>query len=64
MSTQTPRAADTAQAPLNPGDEAPPGTPGSGADVCPACHGSGKVNAQPCQTCGGTGQITRAIGGG
>ncbi len=49
---------------LNPGDEAAPGTEGTGEDVCPDCHGSGKINAQPCPACGGTGKVIRAIGGG
>jgi DnaJ-class molecular chaperone len=48
---------------MNPGDEAPPGTVGTGEDVCPKCHGSGKLEGAPCETCGGTGKITRAIGG-
>ncbi len=50
--------------PLNPGDEAPPGTPGSGEDVCPACHGSGKQDGKPCPNCGGSGTIQEGIGGG
>jgi hypothetical protein len=53
---------------LNPGDEAAPGTPGSGEDVCPVCHGSGKLEvegaSQPCANCGGTGVIVEGIGGG
>ena len=28
----------------NPGDEAPPGTPGTGEDACPACHGTGRLD--------------------
>jgi DnaJ-class molecular chaperone len=48
----------------NPGDEAPPGTVGSGEDVCPHCHGSGKMADGPCEVCGGTGKIIRGIGGG
>lgn len=48
----------------NPGDEAAPGTPGTGEDVCPHCHGTGKMESKPCEECGGTGKITRAIGGG
>ena len=47
----------------NPGDEVPPGTPGSGDDVCPLCRGSGQVNGHDCTNCGGTGVITRGIGG-
>jgi RecJ-like exonuclease len=53
---------------LNPGDEAEPGTPGSGEDVCPVCHGSGKLEMegtpQTCANCGGTGVIVEGIGGG
>ncbi len=59
-------ADDTARmnsGPANPGDEAPPGTPGTGEDVCPECHGTGKVQSGECPACGGTGKIVRAIGG-
>lgn len=48
---------------MNPGDEAKPGTPGTGEDVCPTCRGSGRTDGAACETCGGTGKITRAIGG-
>jgi len=47
----------------NPGDEAPPGTPGTGEDVCPECHGTGRIRGVRCENCGGTGKIIRAIGG-
>jgi hypothetical protein len=47
----------------NPGDEAPPGTPGTGEDVCPSCHGSGRVEDKSCETCDGSGKIIRGIGG-
>jgi RecJ-like exonuclease len=47
----------------NPGDEAPPGTAGTGEDVCPKCHGSGKISGSDCENCGGTGRVIRAIGG-
>ena len=47
----------------NPGDEAAPGTPGTGEDVCPTCHGSGRVEGRDCEKCGGSGRITRVIGG-
>ena len=58
-------ASDAAKdAPLNPGDEAAPGTPGSGDDVCPVCDGAGRVDGKPCANCGGSGRITRGIGGG
>ncbi|UGQ49013.1 hypothetical protein [Massilia endophytica] len=51
--------------PLSPGDEAAPGTPGSGDDTCPVCNGSGKTpDGKDCSYCGGTGIITEGIGGG
>jgi DnaJ-class molecular chaperone len=45
------------------GDEAAPGTPGTGEDVCPECRGSGKLGARPCPNCNGSGRIVKAIGG-
>ena len=55
-------------APINPGDEAAAGTPGTGDDVCPICHGTGRIldedDTIPCSNCGGTGLITEGIGGG
>jgi hypothetical protein len=49
----------------HPGDEAPPGTPGTGEDVCPVCKGSGKeAGGGECPNCGGTGKIVEGIGGG
>ena len=52
-----------AQASMNPGDQAPPGTPGTGEDVCPRCGGSGKQGASACPDCGGTGRVNVGIGG-
>lgn len=52
------------QAPMSGGDEAPPGTPGTGEKVCPVCGGSGRKAGGICPECGGTGRITAAIGGG
>ena len=49
---------------LNPGDAAPPGTPGTGEDACPVCGGTGKVGAEPCENCGGTGLVVEGVGGG
>lgn len=49
--------------PMAPGDEAPPGTPGTGEDVCPRCGGSGKLAAGTCPNCQGTGKVTVGIGG-
>jgi hypothetical protein len=51
--------------PLSPGDEAEPGTPGTGEDICQECHGSGKMDdGSPCPNCDGTGYVTEGIGGG
>ena len=33
------------RAKLNPGDQAKPGTPGTGENLCPDCGGSGRVIA-------------------
>jgi hypothetical protein len=53
-----------AAVPTSPGDEARPGTPGTGEDVCPECNGRGKTaRGEPCPNCEGTGRIVRAIGG-
>lgn len=51
--------------PLNPGDEAAPGTPGAAEDICDQCSGSGKLSGGgECPECGGTGRVMRGIGGG
>jgi hypothetical protein len=49
---------------LKPGDEAEPGTPGAGEDLCETCGGSGKVDGNTCPECEGTGRVMRGIGGG
>ena len=50
---------------MSPGDEAAPGTVGSGDDVCPVCSGSGKnASNGDCPNCRGTGIVTEGIGGG
>ncbi len=50
--------------PLNPGDEAAPGTPGTGENVCPECRGTGRLNGAPCPNCGGSGKIIEGIASG
>lgn len=47
-----------------PGDEAKPGTPGTGEALCPRCAGAGKIDGSPCATCRGTGKVIEGIGGG
>jgi hypothetical protein len=50
--------------PLSPGDEAAPGTPGTGEDICPQCNGRGKTaSGEMCNNCQGTGKVVRGIGG-
>ena len=49
--------------PMNPGDEAPEGTTGTGENVCPVCAGSGRENGRACVNCGGTGKVIEGIGG-
>jgi DnaJ-class molecular chaperone len=57
-STQQPRGAST-----NPGEEAPPGTVGTGQVICPDCAGTGRKGAERCPNCNGTGRVIRAVGG-
>jgi len=47
-----------------PADEAAPGTPSTGEDVCPRCDGSGEADGGTCPACGGSGQVIEAVGGG
>jgi DnaJ-class molecular chaperone len=49
--------------PMNPGDQAPPGTPGTGEVPCPDCGGSGSKDGGTCTLCAGTGKIVKAVGG-
>ncbi|WP_200939519.1 hypothetical protein [Aureimonas sp. Leaf454] len=49
---------------MKPGDEAAPGVPGSGENVCPACAGHGRVDGEECPQCIGTGIVQEGIGGG
>ncbi|HEX6956662.1 MAG TPA: hypothetical protein VF194_01630 [Ferrovibrio sp.] len=50
---------------LNPGDQAGPGTPGTGENICPQCQGRGRLEeGRPCPDCGGSGKIIEGIGGG
>lgn len=49
--------------PTVPGDEAPPGTPATGENVCRTCRGTGRVDGHRCEDCGGSGIITEGIGG-
>ena len=50
--------------PTKPGDEAPPGAPGTGENLCRSCGGSGRTESGECPDCKGTGKVTTGIGGG
>lgn len=56
-------ATKPAQPETHPGDQAPPGTPGTGENTCRACQGTGKVDGKSCTQCGGTGVVIEGIGG-
>ena len=60
---QKPTTAPAKDSSMNPGDQAPPGTPGTGEDVCPKCNSSGEVDGETCANCEGTGRIVTGIGG-
>jgi hypothetical protein len=51
------------QTEMNPGDQAPPGTPGTGDSLCRECSGKGTVNGRRCEACGGTGTVIEGVGG-
>lgn len=48
---------------MNPGDQAPEGTRGTGENLCPDCSGRGKRDGKECETCGGTGKVIEGVGG-
>jgi hypothetical protein len=48
---------------MNPGDEAPRGTPGTGENLCPECSGRGRIGDKKCPSCNGTGIVIQGIGG-
>jgi len=42
----------------------PPGTTGSGENVCRRCEGKGKLeNGEACPDCGGSGIVVTPVGG-
>lgn len=48
---------------MAPGDQAPPGTPGTGENLCQECGGSGRLDDAECGNCAGTGKVTEQLGG-
>ena len=68
MSGSSPPKASGATVPMpsgsvNPGDEAPEGTPGTGEGLCRECGGTGRVGDAACPSCKGSGKVTVGIGG-
>jgi hypothetical protein len=59
MTPDPDRAADD----MAPGDDAPPGTPGTGENICPRCNGTGRLGEKPCPECEGSGRVVQGIGG-
>jgi hypothetical protein len=54
---------ETAGADMNPGDQAPPGSPQTGENVCRDCLGKGiRGDGSRCETCGGTGKVIELVG--
>jgi DnaJ-class molecular chaperone len=49
---------------MNPGDQAAPGTPGTGENLCRDCGGTGRQGNRPCPTCGGTGRVIEVVSAG
>ena len=48
---------------VNPGDDAPEGTPGTGEGLCRECGGSGRMGDASCPSCNGSGKVIVGIGG-
>jgi hypothetical protein len=53
---------ETAPLDVNPGDQAPPGSPQAGENMCPKCRGTGKLTGARCENCGGTGKVIELVG--
>jgi hypothetical protein len=49
--------------PYGPGGDLSASEDGAGEDVCPVCSGSGVVDGERCETCGGTGKLIEPVGG-
>jgi len=49
--------------PMSPGDQARPGTPGTGEHLCKRCAGSGRVEGKTCPVCAGKGKVIVGVGG-
>ena len=61
---QTGCMSDPVEPEMAPGDEAPPERNETAPNTCPDCGGSGRRDGGECRTCGGTGEVEEAVGGG
>ena len=60
-----PEVTPTVRAELHPGDQAVPGTPSTGEDLCPECAGGGTLAAGGrCMNCDGTGKVIVPVSAG
>jgi len=48
---------------MTPGDEAPLGDPAAGENLCRVCNGTGDVDGERCEACGGSGKVASGVGG-
>jgi DnaJ-class molecular chaperone len=61
--TDRKHGSETAPADMNPGDQAPAGSPQAGENTCPECAGAGKLGSgAACENCGGTGKVIELVG--
>lgn len=62
---QAPAGGNPIEPEMNPGDQAPSGSAGTGDNLCPKCSGSGITDdtGMRCEHCGGTGKVTEGVGG-
>jgi hypothetical protein len=59
----TNQGTESAPLDINPGDQAPPGSPHTGENVCPKCNGAGtRADGAPCANCAGTGKVIEIVG--
>lgn len=62
---ERPMITTAGQPQMNPGDQAPPGAPVTGENLCRPCEGTGMLdNGDPCPTCDGTGFVVEAVSAG
>jgi RecJ-like exonuclease len=62
-STRGKASSATSGGDMNPGDQAPPGSPQTGEAPCRECKGKGTLaDGKRCDNCGGTGKVIELVG--